>query len=60
MRVHKAIVLLGLAAILAWGTAADESGGMKIGIVDLRGRGDRRLAVAELDAQRVEPVPHWR
>jgi outer membrane protein len=36
MRMHKAIVLLGLATILAWGTAADDSGGMKIGIVDLQ------------------------
>ena len=36
MRVHKAIVLLGLAAILAWATAADEAGGIKVGVVDLQ------------------------
>jgi outer membrane protein len=34
VQVHKALVLLGLAAILVWGTAAqDES--MKIGVVDI-------------------------
>ena len=33
MQVHKALVLLGLAAILVWGTAAQDEG-MKIGVVD--------------------------
>lgn len=34
MRIHKALVLLGLAAILAWGTAAQDQP-VKIGIVDI-------------------------
>ena len=34
MRVHKAFVLLGLAVILVWGTAADDAG-IKIGVVDI-------------------------
>jgi outer membrane protein len=34
VRVHKALVLLGLAAILVWGTAADDSP-VKIGVVDI-------------------------
>lgn len=34
MRVHKAIVMLGLAALLVWGTAAQDQG-VKIGVVDL-------------------------
>ena len=35
MQFHKAFVLLGLAAILAFGTAADDSEPLKIGVVDL-------------------------
>jgi outer membrane protein len=35
MRVHKAIVLLTLAAIVAWGTAASDDGPIKIGVVDI-------------------------
>ena len=34
MQVHKAFVLLGLAAILVWGTAAQDEG-VKIGVVDI-------------------------
>jgi outer membrane protein len=34
VRVHKAFVLLGLAAILVWGTAAQDSA-VKIGVVDI-------------------------
>ena len=34
MQVHKAFVLLGLAAILVWGTAASDEG-VKIGVVDI-------------------------
>jgi outer membrane protein len=34
MRIHKALVLLGLAAILAWGTAATDEP-FKIGVVDI-------------------------
>ena len=34
MKVHKAVVLAALVAILVWGTAADE-GALKIGVVDL-------------------------
>jgi len=34
MQIHKAFVLLGLAAILVWGTAAQEEG-VKIGVVDI-------------------------
>ena len=34
MQVHKALVLLGLAAILVWGTAAQDEG-VKIGVVDI-------------------------
>ena len=34
MKVHRAFVLLALAAIVVWGTAADESG-IKIGVVDI-------------------------
>jgi outer membrane protein len=34
MRIHKAIVLLGLAAVLAWGTAASDEP-LKVGVVDL-------------------------
>ena len=34
MRIHKAIVLLALGALLAWGTAAQDEG-IKIGIVDI-------------------------
>ena len=33
MRIHKAFVLLGLAVVLVWGTAAQDEG-MKIGVVD--------------------------
>ena len=35
MRVHKAIVLLALAAIVAWGTAATDDQPIKIGVVDI-------------------------
>jgi len=34
MRIHKAIVLLALGALLAWGTAAQDEP-IKIGIVDI-------------------------
>jgi outer membrane protein len=34
VQVHKALVLLGLAAILVWGTAASDEG-IKIGVVDI-------------------------
>ena len=34
MQVHKALVLLGLGALLVWGTAADK-GTIKIGVVDI-------------------------
>jgi outer membrane protein len=34
MQVHKAFVLLGLGALLVWGTAADK-GALKIGVVDI-------------------------
>jgi len=34
VQVHKAFVLLGLAAILVWGTAAQDEG-VKIGVVDI-------------------------
>ncbi len=34
MRVHKAVVLLALAALLAWGTAANDEP-MKVGVVDI-------------------------
>ena len=34
MQVHKALVLLGLAAILVWGTAASDEA-VKIGVVDI-------------------------
>jgi outer membrane protein len=34
VQVHKAVVLLGLAAILVWGTAAQDDG-VKIGVVDI-------------------------
>ena len=34
MQVHKALVLLGVAAILVWGTGAQDEG-IKIGVVDL-------------------------
>ena len=34
MQIHKAFVLLGLAAILVWGTAAQDEG-VKIGVVDI-------------------------
>ena len=34
MQVHKALVLLGLAAILVWGTAAEDQA-VKIGVVDI-------------------------
>ncbi len=34
MRVHKAVVLLALAALLLWGTAASDEG-IKIGVVDI-------------------------
>ena len=34
MQVHKALVLLGLGALLVWGTAADK-GTLKIGVVDI-------------------------
>jgi len=34
VQVHKAFVLLGLAAILVWGTAASDEG-VKIGVVDI-------------------------
>jgi outer membrane protein len=34
MRVHKALLLLALAALLVWGTAAGEDG-IKIGVVDI-------------------------
>ena len=34
MQIHKAFVLLGLAAILAWGTAAQDEA-IKIGVVDI-------------------------
>ena len=34
MQVHKAFVLLGLAAILVWGTAAQDEG-VRIGVVDI-------------------------
>jgi outer membrane protein len=35
MRIHKAIVLLAAAAILAWGTAASDEPAIKIGVVDI-------------------------
>jgi len=35
MRVHKAIVLLALAVIVVWGTAADDDQPIKIGVVDI-------------------------
>ena len=35
MRVHKAIVLLALAAIVTWGTAAKDDQPIKIGVVDI-------------------------
>ena len=35
MRVHKAIVLLALVAIVAWGTAASDDDPIKIGVVDI-------------------------
>ena len=34
MRVHKAVLLLALAALLLWGTAANDEG-IKIGVVDI-------------------------
>ena len=34
MQIHKALVLLGLAAILVWGTGAQDEG-IKIGVVDI-------------------------
>jgi Skp family chaperone for outer membrane proteins len=34
LQVHKALVLLGLAAILVWGTAAQDEA-VKIGVVDI-------------------------
>jgi outer membrane protein len=34
VRVHKAFILLGLAALLVWGTAAQDDG-IKIGVVDI-------------------------
>ena len=34
MQIHKAFVLLALAAILVWGTAAQDEG-VKIGVVDV-------------------------
>lgn len=34
MRVHKAIVLLGLAAVVVWGTAAQDEP-LKVGVVDI-------------------------
>jgi outer membrane protein len=35
MRMHKAILLLAAGAILAWGTAASDEPGIKIGVVDI-------------------------
>ena len=35
MRVHKAIVLLALAALVAWGTAAKDDQAIKVGVVDI-------------------------
>ena len=35
MRVHKAIVLLALAALVAWGTAAKDDPPVKVGVVDI-------------------------
>ena len=35
MRVHKAIIVLALAAIVAWGTAATNDEPIKIGVVDI-------------------------
>lgn len=35
MQVHKAIVMLGLASILVWGTAASEGEPVKIGVIDV-------------------------
>ena len=35
MRVHKAIVLLALAALVAWGTAAKDDQPIKVGVVDI-------------------------
>jgi outer membrane protein len=35
MRVHKVIVLLALAALLAWGTAATDDQPIKVGVVDI-------------------------
>jgi outer membrane protein len=35
MRIHKAIVLLALVAIVAWGTAATDDEPIKIGVVDI-------------------------
>jgi outer membrane protein len=35
MKVHRAVVLLALAALAVWGTAADDGGGIKIGVVDI-------------------------
>jgi outer membrane protein len=34
MRVHRSVLLLALAALLVWGTAANEDG-MKVGVVDI-------------------------
>ena len=34
MRVHRAVLLLALAVLLVWGTAADDEG-MKVGVVDI-------------------------
>ena len=35
MRIHKAIVLLALAALVAWGTAATDDQPIKVGVVDI-------------------------
>jgi outer membrane protein len=43
MRVHKVIVLLALAALLAWGTAATDDQPIKVGVVDI----DRAISSTE-------------
>ncbi len=43
MRVHKAIVLLALAALVAWGTAAKDDQPIKVGVVDI----DRAISSTE-------------
>lgn len=58
MRVDKAFVLLGLAAILVFGTAADDSGPVKIGIVDTQqamlSSEEGKAAIAEMERKEKE------